>query len=41
MYQPQVNDYVKWTTELGQVHEGGYILREKLMIMTIESKISG
>ena len=22
MYQPQVNDYVKWTTELGQVHEG-------------------
>ena len=23
MYEPQVNDYVKWVTELGQVHEGG------------------
>ena len=22
MYEPQVNDYVKWVTELGQVHEG-------------------
>ena len=22
MYEPQVNDYVKWLTELGQVHEG-------------------
>ena len=22
MYEPQVNDYVKWITELGQVHEG-------------------
>jgi len=22
MYEPQVDDYVKWTTELGQVHEG-------------------
>ena len=22
MYEPQVNDYVRWVTELGQVHEG-------------------
>ena len=22
MYDPQVNDYVRWTTELGMVHEG-------------------
>ena len=22
MYEPQVNDYVRWTTELGHVHEG-------------------
>ena len=22
MYDPQVNDYVRWTTELGAVHEG-------------------
>ena len=22
MYDPQVNDYVRWTTELGHVHEG-------------------
>ena len=22
MYEPQVNDYVRWTTELGAVHEG-------------------
>ena len=22
MYDPQVDDYVKWTTSLGQVHEG-------------------
>ena len=22
MYVPQVNDYVKWTTALGKVHEG-------------------
>ena len=22
MYDPQVNDYVKWTTALGMVHEG-------------------
>ena len=22
MYEPQVNDYVKWTTALGMVHEG-------------------
>ena len=22
MYEPQVNDYVKWTTALGTVHEG-------------------
>ena len=21
-YNPQVNDYVVWTTELGQVHQG-------------------
>ena len=21
-YNPQVNDYVVWTTELGQVHKG-------------------
>ena len=23
MYEPQVNDYVRGVTELGQVHEGG------------------
>ena len=28
MYEPQVNDYVKWVTELGQVHGGGYILKQ-------------
>ena len=22
MYEPEVNDYVEWTTQLGQVHEG-------------------
>ena len=22
MYEPQVDDYVKWTTDLGMVHEG-------------------
>ena len=22
MYEPEVNDYVIWTTELGQIHEG-------------------
>ena len=22
MYDPQINDYVKWTTALGMVHEG-------------------
>ena len=22
MYEPQVDDYVKWTTALGMVHEG-------------------
>jgi len=22
MYEPQVNDYVEWTTQLGQLHEG-------------------
>ncbi len=22
MYDPKVNDYVRWTTELGHVHEG-------------------
>ena len=22
MYEPQVDDYVRWTTELGTVHEG-------------------
>ncbi len=22
MYEPQVDDYVRWTNELGQVHEG-------------------
>lgn len=22
MYDPQVNDYVRWTTELGMIHEG-------------------
>ena len=22
MYDPKVNDYVRWETELGQVHEG-------------------
>ena len=22
MYDPQVNDYVRWTTALGMVHEG-------------------
>ena len=22
MYEPQIDDYVKWTTALGMVHEG-------------------
>ena len=22
MYEPEVNDYVQWTTQLGQVHQG-------------------
>ena len=22
MYEPEINDYVVWTTELGMVHEG-------------------
>jgi len=22
MYEPEINDYVQWTTELGQVHQG-------------------
>ncbi len=22
MYEPEINDYVQWRTELGQVHEG-------------------
>ena len=22
MYEPEINDYVQWQTELGQVHEG-------------------
>ena len=22
MYEPEVNDYVQWQTELGQIHEG-------------------
>ena len=22
MYEPQIDDYVKWTTDLGMVHEG-------------------
>ena len=22
MYEPQIDDYVKWTTSLGMVHEG-------------------
>ena len=22
MYEPEVNDYVEWTTKLGQVHKG-------------------
>ena len=41
MYESQVNDYVRWVTELGQVHEGGYILREHPIIMIKESKIIG
>ena len=29
-YNPQVNDYVVWTTELGQVHKGWvYFVAEK------------
>ena len=28
MYEPQVNDYVKWTTALGMVHEGGFISKQ-------------
>ena len=28
MYEPKVNDYVRWTTALGMVHEGWYILKQ-------------
>ena len=41
MYVPQVNDYVKWTTALGMVHEGGYILKEHPTIMRRESRTTG
>ena len=27
MYEPQVDDYVKWTTALGMVHEGWVYLK--------------
>ena len=27
MYEPKVDDYVIWTTQLGMVHEGGYIFK--------------
>ena len=37
---PKVNDYVKWTTALGMVHEDGYIIKEQ-MIMRRELKIHG
>ena len=28
-YEPQVNDYVRWTTELGAVHEGWVYFKGK------------
>ena len=28
MYEPQVDDYVKWTTDLGMVHEGWVYWKE-------------
>ena len=28
MYEPEINDYVQWTTELGQVHQGWVYLRQ-------------
>ena len=41
MYDPQVNDYVRWTTELGMVHEGGFTIKVNQMIMQRELKING
>ena len=29
MYDPQVNDYVRWTTALGMVHEGWVYFKGK------------
>ena len=29
MYEPQVNDYVRWTTALGMVHEGWVYFKGK------------
>ena len=29
MYEPQVNDYVRWTTELGAIHEGWVYFKGK------------
>ena len=45
MYEPQIDDYVKWTTALGMVHEGWVYFKchptphERYMIEQIENKI--
>ena len=41
MYDPQVNDYVRWTTALGMVHEGWVYFKGTPDIMRVESKING
>ena len=41
MYDPQVNDYVRWTTELGMIHEGWVYYKGNQMIMQRELKING
>ena len=38
MYSPQVDDYVKWTTTLGNVHEGWVYFADREYI-TIELSV--
>jgi len=38
MYSPQVDDYVKWTTTLGNVHEGWVYFSDREYI-TIELSV--
>ena len=38
MYEPQVNDYVKWTTALGMVHEGWVYYKTSQVDNTLREK---